>query len=223
MEDTVHPNELKAWGTEFQALDDNVRHLVAISAMASASRPAPIADIAQRRLSQLEHLSEKTLFVQQTREAILKMTGLMGMPRTIHAMASLMSVIGPDSDLAMEIAKIPTMRNRANYDYEQMRARGQAQFNCVYGSQAMEVHEEVRGLYPELAEVAIVDLYGRLLSENRYLSGRDTELCIIGALVPQNAPVQLNNHCKGAVNLGATKEMVQAALRLAKIACTKKL
>ncbi|KAJ2484873.1 hypothetical protein EV174_002115, partial [Coemansia sp. RSA 2320] len=97
MEDTVHPNELKAWDTEFQALDDN----------------------------------------------------------TIHAMASLMSVIGPDSDLAMEIAKIPTMRNRANYDYEQMRARGQAQFNCVYGSQAMEVHEEVRGLYPELAEVAI--------------------------------------------------------------------
>ncbi|KAJ2474866.1 hypothetical protein EV174_005481, partial [Coemansia sp. RSA 2320] len=155
MDETVHPDDLKAWDAEHQALDDNVRHLVAISAMASANRPAPIADIARRRLGQLEHLSEKTYFVQQTREAILKLSSLVGTPKCINAMASLMGVVGSDSDLATELAKIPILRNSANYDYEQMRARGQELFNSVYGRQATVVENKLRGMYPELAEVVM--------------------------------------------------------------------
>ncbi|KAJ2070752.1 hypothetical protein GGI16_009269, partial [Coemansia sp. S142-1] len=74
MDEHIQAEELKSWDNEAQALDDNVRHLVAISAMASANRTSSIATVAQRRLDQLAQTSEKAFFIQQTREAILKMS-----------------------------------------------------------------------------------------------------------------------------------------------------
>ncbi|KAJ2496393.1 hypothetical protein IWW47_003805 [Coemansia sp. RSA 2052] len=211
MDEHIHSDELKAWDNEAQALDDNVRHLVAISAMASANRTSSIATIAQRRLDQLAQTSEKAHFIQQTREAILKMACLMGTPK-----------VRSDSDLAKELAKAPALRSQANYNYDQMRARGQDLFDGIYGRHAATVEGKLRSLYPDLAEVVMVDCYGRLLGETRYLDGRDTELCAIGSLVPQDVPSQLKSHCLGAARMGATEDMVQAALRLAKLICTKR-
>ncbi|KAJ1782293.1 hypothetical protein LPJ59_006847 [Coemansia sp. RSA 2399] len=104
-----------------------------------------------------------------------------------------------------------------------MRSRGKALFGAIYGRHASTVEERLQALYPELAEVIIVDSYGRLLSETTFLSARDTELCAIGSLVPQNVPAQLKSHCIGASRLGATDAMIQAALQLAKLICTKRL
>ncbi|KAJ2893107.1 hypothetical protein IWW38_002974 [Coemansia aciculifera] len=222
MDEHVHADELKSWDTEAQALDDNVRHLVAISAMASANRTSSIAAVAQRRLDQLAQTSEKAHFIQQTREAILKMSCLMGTPKSINALTSLMALVGPGSDLAQELTKIPSLRSQANYNYDQMRARGRELFDGIYGRHASTVEGKLRALYPDLAEVVMVDCYGRLLGETRYLDGRDTELCAIGSLVPLDVPSQLKSHCLGAARMGATEEMVQAALQLAKLICTKR-
>ncbi|KAJ2697983.1 hypothetical protein H4218_003601 [Coemansia sp. IMI 209128] len=222
MDEHIQADELKSWDSEAQALDDNVRHLVAISAMASANRTSSIASVARRRLDQLVQTSEKAVFIQQSREAILKMSCLMGTPKSINALTSLMSLVGSDSDLAQELAKVPALRSQENYGYNQMRARGQDLFDGIYGRHAVTVEGKLRGLYPDLAEVVMVDCYGRLLGETRYLDGRDTELCAIGSLVPQDVPSQLKSHCLGAARMGATEDMVQAALRLAKLICTKR-
>ncbi|KAJ1876372.1 hypothetical protein LPJ71_011528 [Coemansia sp. S17] len=146
----------------------------------------------------------------------------MGTPKSINALTSLMSLVGPNSDLAQELANFPALRSQANYSYDQMRARGQDLFDGIYGRHAVTVEGKLRSLYPDLAEVVMVDCYGRLLGETRYLDGRDTELCAIGSLVPQDVPSQLKSHCLGAARMGATDEMVQAALRLAKLICTKR-
>ncbi|KAJ2826883.1 hypothetical protein FBU31_003319 [Coemansia sp. 'formosensis'] len=133
-----------------------------------------------------------------------------------------MSLVGSNSDLAQELANVPALRCQTNYNYDQMRARGQNLFDGIYGRHAVAVEGKLRGLYPDLAEVVMVDCYGRLLGETRYLDGRDTELCAIGSLVPQDVPSQLKSHCLGAARMGATEEMVQAALRLAKLICTRR-
>ncbi|KAJ2784384.1 hypothetical protein GGI15_002279 [Coemansia interrupta] len=114
-------------------------------------------------------------------------------------------------------------RSRSPYDYATIRARGQQLFASVYGRHAVTVESKLHSLYPDLAEVIISDSYGRLLSETRYLGACETELCAIGSLVPQDVPAQLKSHCIGAKRLGASEEVIQAALRLAKLICTRKL
>ncbi|ORX67054.1 hypothetical protein DL89DRAFT_225949, partial [Linderina pennispora] len=202
---------------------DSIRSLIAISTLASANRPSAVAQIAQRRLDQLGHLSDKVHFVQQTRESILKMTSIMGTPKGINALSSLMGQINKDSEVAGALAEQPPLRTRDSFDYDQIRGRGEGLFQSIYGRHTQRVLGNLGALYPDLAEVILVDSYGHLLAETRYLNGMETELCAIGSLVPQDVPSQLKSHCIGAGRLGATEEMVQAAIRLAKLACFKRI
>ncbi|KAI9502146.1 hypothetical protein GGI26_003923 [Coemansia sp. RSA 1358] len=210
------------WDHEAKDLEDNIRHLVAISAGASASRLCAVTLAAQRRLQQLTSLPDRVHFIQQARESMLKMASIMGTPKSINALAELAKVVESDSAVAKELAHTCLLRNQSNYDYNKMRTRGWKLFSTVYGKHAATVEAKLHSLYPDLAEVTIVDSYGRLLSETTYLNARDTELCAIGSLVPLNVPTQLKSHCIGASRLGATEAMVQTALRLAKLVCTKR-
>ncbi|KAJ1894126.1 hypothetical protein LPJ66_005367 [Kickxella alabastrina] len=212
----------RAWNKEAPELDANMRTLVAISTLASANRPSTIASIAQTHLKQLGNVSEQVFFVHQTRESILKMTSIMGTPKAINALSSFMTVIKPDDAIVHELSTATYPRSSTTPDYAETRARGQELFASIYGRHASRVESMLHSLYPDLAEVIIADSYGRLLSETYYLNGRDTELCAIGSLVPQDVPAQLKSHCIGATRLGASEEMVQGALRLAKFVFAKK-
>ncbi|KAJ2377394.1 hypothetical protein IW150_001409 [Coemansia sp. RSA 2607] len=221
--ETLTTDEIGSWDVEAQPLSGNLPSLVAISTLTSANRPVDVAAIAKRRVQQLVTTSEQVQFIQQTRESILKMSSITGTPRSINALTSLMSTIEPSSSISAELSKAVSPRSESPYDYAQIRARGQQLFASIYGRHAETVEAKLHSLYPDLVEVIISDSYGRLLSETRYLSACETELCAIGSLVPQNVPAQLKSHCIGAKRLGASEEAVQAALRLAKIICTKRL
>lgn len=219
--------DFASWDSEAKELDDNIRHLVAISTLASANRPQSIAQVAQRRLQRLDQeVKHQTHFIQQAREALLKMSSIMGTPRSINALTSLMTVVSDNKHLKHVIAQLdqkPTLRGVHNYNYLEMKERGQQLFNGIYGKYAERVESKLNALCPDLAEVILVDSYGRLLGETKYLEAMDTELCAIGSLVPLGVPDQLKSHCIGASRLGATEDMVQAALRLAKLVCSKRL
>ncbi|KAI8320223.1 hypothetical protein GQ54DRAFT_298804 [Martensiomyces pterosporus] len=219
----ISQDEFENWDKEAKALGDGVRSLVAISAAASANYPNMAAAIARRRLQQLNQTSDKVHFVQQSRESILKMTSLMGIPKGINAMQSLMDVVKPDKAVMHELSLIPPLRSSSNYSYELVKSSGRELFNGIYGKHAEAVETKLRTLYPDMAETIMLDSYGHLLSEARYLNGMETELCAIGALVPQDVAAQLKSHYLGAARLGATEEMVQAALRLAKLVTTRRL
>ncbi|KAJ2759607.1 hypothetical protein H4S06_002148 [Coemansia sp. BCRC 34490] len=222
----VSREDLERWDAEAQDLDVTTRSLVAISAGASANRPRSVSLVVQRHLEELHELSDKVRFIRQTREALLKMTSIMGTPKAINALSEV-SRITAESDsssraIAAELSRTPLLRTPSNYTYEQMRLRGKELFDAVYGKHANRVEHRLRALYPELAEVIMVDSYGRLLSESAYLCARDTELCAVASLVPQNVPVQLKSHCIGASRLGASDAVIQAVLRLAKLVCTRR-
>ncbi|KAJ1733754.1 hypothetical protein LPJ72_002706 [Coemansia sp. Benny D160-2] len=222
----VSREDLERWDAEAQDLDVTTRSLVAISAGASANRPRSVSLVVQRHLEELHELSDKVRFIRQTREALLKMTSIMGTPKAINALSEV-SRIAAESDsssraIAAELSRTPLLRTPGNYTHEQMRLRGKELFDAVYGKHANRVEHRLRALYPELAEVIMADSYGRLLSESAYLCARDTELCAVASLVPQNVPVQLKSHCIGASRLGASDAVIQAVLRLAKLVCTRR-
>ncbi|KAJ1726893.1 hypothetical protein LPJ61_004889 [Coemansia biformis] len=221
MDDCIAACDFDAWEGAAEALAGGLLHLVAVAAAASANRPNAVGHIAQRRLQQLDQPSGRTDFVLQARETVVKMSSLMGMPRAINALHSLAAAVPQGSDLARELAAAPVLRGDADYSHARMRARGLELFSAIYGRHAATVEDRLHALCPDLAEVIVVDSYGRLLGETRRLSARDTELCAVGCLVPLDVPAQLKSHCLGASRLGASDAMVQAAIRLARLVCTR--
>ncbi|KAJ2553760.1 hypothetical protein EV175_002824 [Coemansia sp. RSA 1933] len=184
----VTREDLVRWDAEAKELDDSTRSLVAISASASANRPDAVSHLVQKRLQELDKLADQVHYVQQARESLLKMTSIMGTPKAINALAEVSKTTALDNTVMAELQKAPLLRTPDSYKYAQMRLRGKQLFDAIYGRHATSVEARLQALYPELAEVIMVDSYGRLLSETTYLCARDTELCAVGSLVPQNVP-----------------------------------
>ncbi|KAJ2711721.1 hypothetical protein H4R19_003111 [Coemansia spiralis] len=223
MDDCPAASEFDAWEGAAGALEGGLLHLVAAAAAASANRPGVITEVARRRLGQLAEPAERVAFVLQMREALLKMSALMGTPRAINALHGLADAVPADGELAQALAAAPVLRDSsADSGYARMRARGLELFDSIYGRHAPTVERRLRALCPDLAEVVVVDAYGRLLAESRRLGPRDTELCAVACLVPLDVPAQLKSHCLGAARLGASDAMVQAALRLARLVCARR-
>jgi len=64
--------------------------------------------------------------------------------------------------------------------------------------------------------------YGFVLSGgNGVLSEPETSFCVLAGLVPQDVNPQLKGHLRGALNLGATKEEVEAVRGMVVGICEK--
>lgn len=71
----------------------------------------------------------------------------------------------------------------------------------------------------DLALIAALQ-YGFVLSGgNGVLSDKETSFCVLAGLVPQDVNPQLKGHLRGAVNLGATREEVEAVRGLSVRLC----
>ncbi|KAJ2784428.1 hypothetical protein H4R18_001138 [Coemansia javaensis] len=213
--------EFDAWARAADgALGEDLLHLVVASAAAAANRPEAVRLAAERRLAEVGQAApDQAAFVLRAREAMVKMAALMGTPRAINALQALAAAVPAGGALERALAAAPALRSDADCSHARMRARGLELFGAIYGPNAPRVEARLRALSPDLAEVVVVDSYGRLLGEARRLGARDTELCAVGCLVPLDVPAQLKSHCIGAARLGATDAMVQAALRLARLVC----
>jgi 4-carboxymuconolactone decarboxylase len=92
--------------------------------------------------------------------------------------------------------------------------RGEVLCGEVYGRTYHKLLLNLRGLHPALEALVIVDAYGKLLARSGLDAAR-RELCTLAAITMLNAPRQLNAHLRGALNLGWTREDVDALLVLA--------
>jgi 4-carboxymuconolactone decarboxylase len=105
--------------------------------------------------------------------------------------------------------------NGAAYDrWKDWEARGEATCRAVYADHYDKLRAHVQELHPALDAWVIVDGYGRTMGR----SGLDMvrrELCAVALLIPQRVPRQLHSHLRGALNVGASREQVGAALALA--------
>lgn len=93
-------------------------------------------------------------------------------------------------------------------------ARGEAVCARVYGEQYDRLRENVARLHPDLERWMLVEGYGKVLGRPG-LPLEVRELCNVAILAGQDAAPQLYAHLRGALNVGASVDAVEAALELA--------
>jgi 4-carboxymuconolactone decarboxylase len=91
--------------------------------------------------------------------------------------------------------------------------RGERVCRTIYGRMYDRLRSNVAELHPDFDEWMVVGGYGRVIGRPA-LSLTTRELCVVGLLVPWDAPRQLHSHARGAVNAGATPDEVIAAAEI---------
>jgi 4-carboxymuconolactone decarboxylase len=136
-------------------------------------------------------------------ELILQSYLFAGFPRALNAAREWRRVSG---------ASAPATDPGADYaSAEQWRAQGEETCAIVYGDHYDRLRENIRALHPSLDAWMIVEGYGKVLSR----PGLDVprrELCIIAACAIAGQDRQLHSHLRGALNAGASRGDVDAAL-----------
>ncbi|MCA8935913.1 MAG: carboxymuconolactone decarboxylase family protein [Planctomycetes bacterium] len=87
------------------------------------------------------------------------------------------------------------------------RKRGQELFDKIYGEKSAQVDKFAKANSPDLADWAIAEGYGRVLSRP-VLEARQRSLCIVAALIPLDVTPQLKGHIQGALNTGSTADQL---------------
>jgi alkylhydroperoxidase/carboxymuconolactone decarboxylase family protein YurZ len=64
-------------------------------------------------------------------------------------------------------------------------------------------------------------MYGRVLSDPRWINALETELLAIGTLAVLDVPAQLRGHIGGARNVGATDTQIDTVLEIANTILTQ--
>jgi 4-carboxymuconolactone decarboxylase len=89
--------------------------------------------------------------------------------------------------------------------------RGEARCAEVYGRTYHKLLLNLRSLHPAVESLVVVDAYGKILGRPGLDPAR-RELCTLAAITMLPAPRQLHAHLRGALNLGWSKEDVDAVL-----------
>ena len=85
---------------------------------------------------------------------------------------------------------------------------------AVYAGQYARLRKNVARLHPDMERWMLTEGYGKVLGRPG-LELKVRELCIVALLAGQDAAPQLHSHLRGALNVGASPEEVEAALEVA--------
>ncbi|MCJ1235300.1 hypothetical protein MMC14_003267 [Varicellaria rhodocarpa] len=154
---------------------------------------------------------EKLKIARKTREALVKLAPIGGLPRTINALFSLKNVTA-SSLLDEPLRYSPTSRPIEVYDMPSSTIlhRGQMYFDKVYGKVSKRVMAQMDRSGTEDLGITARLLYGYILSNTSVLTAAESSYVLMAGLIPQDVNPQLKGHLKGAINNGATLEDVKA-------------
>lgn len=97
-------------------------------------------------------------------------------------------------------------------DSASIRRRGEQLCSLVYRGNHQRLIDNVQSVSPELADWMVADAYGKVLSRPGP-TALEREIASIVFLVCSGHPVQLYSHVRGARNLGAARDEIEAAIR----------
>ncbi len=177
-------------------LDDRVRTLVQLAVF--ASRPEYTLELAKAI-----ELAKETASREEVYEVFLQQYLFVGFPSALEAMKAF-GKIWPKN--GVQVMSEPM-------SYAAFTERGQELYKTIYANNADVVRAEMLRLSPELAAWAVIEGYGKTLSREA-LDVKTRELCIVGILTQLGWKRQLFSHIMGAINAGASKEEVAAAIEL---------
>lgn len=178
------------------------------------------------------------------REAFMKISGLIGIPKTINALTSLKNVT--PTTFKNQMPQRPNYINHCKFPSSQIieedslgtnfgdrefaetidgplsgdsinknvivknLKNGSDLWNKIYSNNInKKIRNQIYQLYPDLWYFIYQNYYSGVLSYNEILSDKETCLCIITSLIPQDVNPQLKGHLKGALNVGVEKAQLQ--------------
>lgn len=186
-----------------QVFEPSLNTILIVCGLASANRPSAISTIVGSYLNQLKDNDERKKWVMMAQNALLKASFVIGMPRTINAMQKLVSAVDNETK-----SMLPTTPRATPPNYQ---AQGEAMFSKVYNKVTDRVKHNIGQSSPDLLNVILEDVYGKIMSNTELLGELETELVTITVLCPLKVPAQLKGHLYGAKNVGATDDQVAAA------------
>ncbi|HEY6109536.1 MAG TPA: carboxymuconolactone decarboxylase family protein [Gemmatimonadales bacterium] len=128
-----------------------------------------------------------------------------GYPLALAAFAIWRELAGPEVDGGESLLHV---------EHGVWSERGQQRCAEVYGRTYHKLRLNLRDLHPAVESLVIVDAYGKILGRPGLDAAR-RELCTLAAITMLHAPRQLHAHLRGALNLGWSREDVDAVLVLA--------
>ncbi|EXJ72177.1 uncharacterized protein A1O5_04681 [Cladophialophora psammophila CBS 110553] len=170
--------------------------------------------------SQEKETADLLAVARRIREACLKASTLVGFPRAINALLALQhaiqtthpnlsSILEADQSLRSAASTTPT-------DAEAKSARGMALFQKIYAQHSPRVLTAMSACSGgDLTFFAINCIYGELLAENSIIGDLETGLLEFICCLADGCAPQAKGHFFGSVNLGAGKDTLRAAVRLA--------
>lgn len=175
------------------AIDNATRYLVRLSAaIAGSDEPA---------LRQVMAENNSPLTDEKIEEIILQSYLFAGFPRALNAMRAWRVFRGRPASASTVDAESLT----------EHRKKGEATCAIVYGASYEKLRKNIRELHPALDAWMIVEGYGKVLSRPG-IDLKTRELCIVAACAATGQRRQLHSHLRGALNSGASRDEVAAAI-----------
>ncbi|MCA8914041.1 MAG: carboxymuconolactone decarboxylase family protein [Planctomycetes bacterium] len=140
------------------------------------------------------------------REAILQTHLFAGYPRALNALAAFKDACKKAGNPLTGEVKLREHPLEGD-DMGLFRKRGKELFDEIYRDKADQIDRFAKSNSPDLADWAIVEGYGRVLSRP-IMEPRQRSLCIVASLIPMDVAPQLKGHVQGALNTGSTPEQM---------------
>jgi 4-carboxymuconolactone decarboxylase len=137
-------------------------------------------------------------------EVVLQSYLFLGFPRMLNAADVLHETLKNTREGGTEASAL-------DGDLGNWRKRGQELCRHVYGDAFEALRNRVKPMAPEIFDWMIFEGYGKVLSRPG-LSIVNRELAIVAFLIVENQPRQLYSHMRGALNVGASTQVLRLVI-----------
>ncbi|KAI1607836.1 hypothetical protein EDD36DRAFT_500442 [Exophiala viscosa] len=186
-------------------------YLVSAAALAGAGAGSETLPVYRAAIADLPSDAAK-LVQRRLKEAILKSTTFVGVPRALGATRDFYASLKDE-----EIDDYGPRYETYNDPEEQQRraTRGKKFFDVLWTPESAEgIRVAMKKHHPDLYLLNQKLIYEFWAADDRILSNVETELLAIGALITMNCPDQLIWHMKGAIRHGANEQQARLAYEL---------
>jgi len=186
-------------------------YLVSAAALAGAGAGSETLPLYRAAIAGLPSETAK-LVQRRMKEAILKSTTFVGVPRALGATRAFYASL-KDEEIDDHGPRYETYEDPE--EQQRRAARGKEFFDILWTPEAAEgIRKTMKKHHPDLYLLNQKLVYEFWAADDRILSNVETELLAIGALITMNCPEQLIWHMKGAIRHGATEQQARFAYEL---------
>ncbi|KAF4435218.1 carboxymuconolactone decarboxylase [Fusarium acutatum] len=186
-------------------------YLAAAAALAGANVGARQPDL--YRLATKDLPVEKELIVQRRiKEVILKLTLMIGNPRSLGSLIPLFGAFKPD---VVDLFGPRTEEQGDTEALERRKKRAADHFATLWSPDAARSNNEILKKNHTDAHLLLAEWgYAWWFSEDRILSLVETQIALAGGITLSNAPMQATWHTRGIVRCGGSREIAERSQNL---------